>query len=114
MHNNNEGILEKRYWRIGPYLLSTWACLLYHLIILAFALPRLGPRGWTFPLYAPGEYVEGGYPLFWLVYLCLPLLARDIFLSRKQKRPLPKEVKFCLGWVLLGFAPIYHFIFGWF
>lgn len=114
MEHDSNTIQEPRPWRWGPCLLSTWSCLLFLVIILAFAVPRLRQGGWSFPLYAAGEYVEGCYPLFWLVYLCLPLLARDIYLSRKHKRPLGPGVKLSLSLILIVFLPVYHFIFGWF
>ena len=105
--------MKQQPWRCGRLSLAFWSCLAYFALLIAFALPPL-VRGRGLPLYQPEEYVQGSYPLFWAVYVCLPLLARDIYLCRKEKVSFPSELKFGIGSILLASLAAYHFIFGWY
>jgi hypothetical protein len=105
---------QVRVWCLGRASLALWSVLIYLLIIAAFTVPRLWTLGIiTWPLYAPDEYIKGSYPFMWLVYICMPLLARDIYLHRKMRQPLSADLKAALWLAALSSVPAYTVIFGW-
>ena len=108
--DKSEMVSAHTSWRLGGLSASSWSVLAYLLIVAALALPRLG-HGW--PLYGPAEYITGSYPLIWLVYICLPLLARDCYLALKGRLEATIELKL-FGLSLLPISLLfYRYLFGW-
>jgi len=102
-----------RSWTWGPLSATLSSVLLYGAMIVAFALPRLIRDGAGVPLYGPGEFIEGSYPMFWLVYVVLPLWMRDAWVCRKRGEPWSLDLKISLTVAVLVSGLAYRFVFGW-
>ena len=111
-----ETAAELRIWCWGPLNLSVWAAVVYVMFLLAFMFtgrPGHG-EGFAFPLYGPEEYIQGTYPLFWLVYIWLPLFMREFYVHRKHREPVPRQFWLQLLALAAISLPVYHFVFGWY
>lgn len=102
-----------RSWAWGPFSATSWSVILYLAMIAAFAIPRLVGGGFHIPLYGPGEFIEGSYPMFWLVYVVLPLWVRDGWVCRKRGEPWSFDLKRSLVISVLATVAAYRFVFGW-
>ena len=103
-----------RHWCWKGRSLFAWSGLVYLLLIGLFGLPVLIPGSPDGPLFDIEPWVLGGFPMTWLVYLCLPLGLRDWFVFRKQRTASTAEFRrWC--WLTAGASLLaYPFLFHWF
>jgi len=99
-------------WRWGPLTVFTWSGLALLTIIAmqaGFGLARAD----TFPIWKD-DYTIGAYPSFWLVYVCLPLAVRYVWVRKKLHQPIPSRFFWqCTALsVVCGFA--FHWVYGWY
>jgi len=103
-------ITVHKSWRWGPLSAASWTALAYLLAVLIFTLARLGQG---FPLYSYEEYITGSYPLILLVYICIPLLARDTYLFFRGRLKATAELKGVSLTLVLCSLLAYRYVFGW-
>jgi len=104
---------RKQSWRLGRYALFTWSVPVFVLIVLAFAAVKLWPN-LGLPRDGSSGLYDGGYPLFWLVYVCVPLFLRDLFVLHENGERLGTEHFVAVVVLFLSALLAYRFVFGWF
>ncbi len=105
---------KPRSWTWGPFSVSLWSVIVYVLLILAFALSRLRDSAFHIPLYDKAEFIQGSYPMFWLVYICLPFIMRDVWVTRKSREPFSLDLRVAMVVALLVTILSYRYVFGWY
>ena len=103
----------KASWRLGRFSLFGWSVHIFLLIVLVFTAAGLFAAEPGLPLIVNDETYLGSYPLFWLVYVCVPLFFRDLFLFRANGQRLTAELKLgAITLVIVGLLA-YRYVFGW-